>query len=45
MGKNNQVNKRAELALSIINNKKPRKKTINNVKKLRVIFFYYPIIY
>ena len=45
MGKNNQVNKRAELALSILNNKKPKKTTINKNKKLRVIFLYYPILY
>ncbi len=45
MGKNNQVNKRDELALYILNNKKTKKTTINNAKKLSEIFLYYPIIY
>ncbi len=40
----NQIQKRAELALSASNNKKIKIKKRNNDKKLRVIFLYYPII-
>ena len=45
MKKNNQVNKRAELALSILNNKKTKKDDDKQRQKLRVIFLYYPIHY
>ena len=35
MGKNNQVNKRAELALSIINNKKTKKEDDKQRQKIK----------
>jgi hypothetical protein len=47
MGKNNTIiNKQAELALSISNNKKSKNEdNKQRQKKFKVIFLYYPILY